>query len=36
MRDHAVRSGENKRQNFHGVLANEFIVADLGAALVKM
>jgi GntR family transcriptional regulator, vanillate catabolism transcriptional regulator len=36
MRDHAIRSGENKRQNFHGVLANEFIVADLGAALVKM
>ena len=35
MRDHAIRSGENKRQNFHGILANEFLVGDLGAALVK-
>jgi GntR family transcriptional regulator of vanillate catabolism len=36
MRDHAIRSGENKRQNFHGILANELLVGDLGAALVKM
>ena len=34
MRDHAIRSGYNKRQNFHGALANELLVGDFGAGLV--
>lgn len=34
MRDHSIRSGDNKRRNFHAVLSNQMLVADLGAALV--
>jgi GntR family transcriptional regulator of vanillate catabolism len=34
MRDHSIRSGDNKRRNFHAVLSNEMLVADLGAALI--
>jgi GntR family transcriptional regulator of vanillate catabolism len=34
MRDHSIRSGDNKRQNFQAVLSNDMLVADLGAALV--
>ena len=34
MRDHSIRSGDNKRRNFHAVLSNDMLVSDLGAALV--
>jgi GntR family transcriptional regulator of vanillate catabolism len=34
MRDHSIRSGDNKRRNFQAVLSNDMLVADLGAALV--
>lgn len=36
MRDHAIRSGDAKRENAQALLSNEMIVAELGAALIKL
>lgn len=35
MRTHAIRSSETKRKNVAALLANELLVGDLGAALVR-
>lgn len=35
MRDHAIRSGEAKRENAEALLANRLVVGELGAALVR-
>lgn len=36
MRDHAIRSGEAKRENADALLANQLVVGELGAALVRI
>jgi len=33
-RDHAIRSGDTKRQNFDAVVEKRWMIADLGAALI--
>lgn len=35
MRDHAIKSGDAKRKNVNGILAQELVVSDLGVALLK-
>lgn len=35
MRDHAIKSGDAKRKNVDGILAQQLIVGDLGVALLK-
>lgn len=35
MRDHAIKSGDAKRKNVNGILAQQLVVGDLGVALLR-
>jgi GntR family transcriptional regulator, vanillate catabolism transcriptional regulator len=35
MRDHAIKSGDAKRNNVEGILAQQLVLADLGVALLR-